>query len=119
MMARLIVVVCACGFQGRLPTGAKCVSCGASPARRVTKERAVVLSRIATFGSAVLMRIEPMMRIWLVDQGLVRDLGARPGRSTASFGHSPSARMFELTPDGVNIERIARDAYDTTRTRRA
>lgn len=102
MMPRIEPIRCACGWRGSLALRADCLGCGANYTHRVSKERLAVLRAIgAREPGARAVRIEPQMRIWFVDHGMIIATDPpRPAREAPGRQRAPLPRGYRLTERG-------------------
>ena len=96
---KLEPVRCACGWRGVLASRTPCPACAEPYTSRLTDERITMLRAVgAQQPGQRPVHIQPMMRIWLVEHGLIAAAG--PKRPTSDHGRCPPPRLHRLTERG-------------------
>lgn len=96
---KLEPVRCACGWRGELASRTPCPGCAEPYTSRLNKERIAMLRVISARSSEERPPyIEPMLRIWLVQHGLIVADG--PPRPTGDGRRNPPQRRYRLTERG-------------------
>lgn len=111
MTARLVDVLCCCGWAGQLLTTASCPSCGRDWHDRVTRDRLTVLRAVATSATADVPRaMEPrLFALGLITRGARREPAERstPHRPGREHGLTEHGRRVLAASDRAQIERAA------------